>query len=124
MDDQVVIKRDPEGTSDDGFNQETGTYVPPLSDVQTVYTGPAMFTLITSVGRDGSRGGGQFAAVGYKLSIPLEAPELKRGDWVEVTASLRDPELVGKRFQIDTPQYTTLAYVRRATLISEEVVGE
>ena len=123
MDDTCTITRDPSGTGDDGFDQATGTYTPPPSDVSTVYSGKCMLSVQGNVGREGSSGGGSFQIVGYKLQIPISGPELHVGDWVELTSSRRDPAQVGKRFQVTRPQYATMAMTRAASLTGEETVG-
>lgn len=122
MDDTCRVTRDPSGTSDDAFNQDTGVYTPPPNDVSTVYEGKCLLSVQGNVGRDANRGGGTFQVVGYKLQIPVSAPALRVGDWVELLSSRRDPTSVGKRFQVGRPQYATLTMTRAATMTAEEMV--
>lgn len=120
MDDQVTITRDPQQTDDDTFDQATGQYTPPVGDVTTVYTGKALVSGRANVGTQGNRAGGSFQVVDYTLQIPIAAPALRAGDWVQVTSSLRDSTQVNKKFQIVAPIGGTLVFTRKATLIAEE----
>lgn len=122
MDDACTVTRDPSGTADDTFDQTTGAYTPPAGDVTEVYSGKCLLSFQTGVGREGNRGGGSFQTTGYKLQIPVSAPPLQVGDWVELTGSLRDSQQVGRRFQVESTQYRTLTLTRSANLVAEEEV--
>ncbi len=122
MEDTCLITLDASGTSDDAFDQTTGLHTPPPGDVRTVYDGKCLLTSQGNVGREGNRGGGSFQVTGYTLQIPLSAPALPVGAAVQLTASRRDPNLVGRRFRIDRTTYSTTAITRKASLIAEEEV--
>lgn len=122
MEDTCKISIDPQSTGDDSFNQESGQYTPPPDDVRTVYEGDCLLSGQANVGREGNRTGGSFQIVGYKLQLPLSAPLIPVGAWVEITGSKRDPLSVGKKLQVAKPVYSTLTMTRSMTCVSEEEV--
>lgn len=122
MEDECRVTRDPSGTSDDTFDQDTGAYTPPPSDVADVYEGKCLLTTQSNVGRGSGAGGGSFQIVGYRLQVPIASEEIKKGDWVELTSSKLQAEKVGMKFQVDKTEYKTMALTQAVTLTSEEAV--
>ncbi len=124
MDDVVTITRDFGGTSDAVLDRATGQLVqtPPA----TVYTGPAMFR----PGGAGSAGGvaqseqgGQYSQdVTATLYLPLSylaanpAAEPRLRDEVVVTSSRRDPNAVGRRYEVTDVAAATLAVSRKCRM--------
>lgn len=113
--DECVITRDIEGTGDDIWDPDTGTYVPPPADIESVYSGPCMISNHGG-GADQEQGGQYLRESPYMVTLPLDAPQLIKKDKLVVTLSHRDPDLLGKEFSIDEPLYSTYAVSRRASM--------
>lgn len=115
MSDTVVVTRDAQGPGDDVLDESTGLLVRPDGDSTVVYTGPWLVTptagapaivgaLATTVPE---------TTATYRALLPLTAPELQPGDVLTATSVLRDPQLVGRRFQVRTePELSSLPVAR------------
>jgi hypothetical protein len=79
--DQVRLMRDRPDIYDDMLNEETGELVPSVADRSTLWTGPAA---VLADREDGT----------FRVLVPMGAPLLEVGDFVEVVASQRDPHMV------------------------------
>ena len=113
--DECEITRDVEGTGDDVWNPATGTYTPPPSDLEFIYSGPCMISS-RGGGADQEQGGQYLRESPYMITLPLDAPELIKKDKVLVTLAHRDPDLFDQEFSIDEPLYSTYAVSRRASM--------
>lgn len=111
MTDTVRITRDAEGYRDNTFSEITGTYTGPVRS--NIYEGMgAVFPMNQSLA-DTVEGGALAMDSRYSAMLPLSAPEFEiLVDEIEVLASLRDPQLVGKKFVVETVEATTFAAVR------------
>lgn len=95
MVDTCEVRQDPGGTRDDDLDPDTLKLVP---GQDPTYEGRCRFG-------DGT------------VSLPLgEAPELREGDRVKCTSSVRDPAIVGKVWRVSKPIRKTIALSRRAEL--------
>lgn len=83
-------------------------YVPPPGTV--VYDGKAKLkSLGVTGGSVVTEGGQQLGVDGYKLDLPLSAPELAEGQTVVLTSSRRMPQAAGDLFVVKAPIVKTLA---------------
>lgn len=101
MDDAVSVRRDPKGAENAVLDTVTGKLHgpgPDPDDSTVLYTGKA---LIRPQGD------------AYVVGLPWDAGDFQHGDVVTCTASLRDPELVGKTFVVDSVPYQTYLVVRQ-----------
>jgi hypothetical protein len=100
LSDTLMLARDRPGYGDDTLDLTTGTLVPPVSDESTLWTGPGA---VMADREDGT----------YRVMVPLIAPPLEVGDLVYVVASVRDPQLAGKKVRVrGEPRGGTFAIVR------------
>jgi hypothetical protein len=117
MSDAVTVTRDAQGYEDDTFSPVTGQYTAPANDLTTVYSGKAIVANVNPQPPDLQPEGGQeFIDVEYDLFVPMAASPLQVWDRVVVTASLRDPQLVGEVFFIREAIVGTFEVMRRARL--------
>lgn len=117
MNDACLITRDPEGTSDDNWDEETGTYTPPENDRDEIYDGRCTVYPFSGVVQEEDQGGQQMAVSNYWLGIPMGAEvEVHPDDLVEITAvdpEQGDPILLDKVFVIESQEFLTMASSRR-----------
>ena len=112
MVDECTISRDPDGKTDDLWDDVVGEYVSPPDDADTVYTGPCMI-YPNSAFTERSRGDVPENVTQYWLEVPREVTDLKPEDIVVCTVSANDPALVEKVFILDTEEVDTYAVSRR-----------
>lgn len=112
--DQCEVTFDPEGTSDDTWDEETGTYTPPADDVQPLYTGDFAFSAV-NVTFQSEYGGNLEQQTAYQLSFPVSAPEFQPETVVTVTAvhTGGDASAVGEVFRIEEELKATYTVTRR-----------
>lgn len=104
MTDLCTVVTDPQGVRDDILDEQTGLLSPPPLD-STSATWPC---LVTPQAAGFVPAGAGVAATGalqgsaYRLLLPLAA-DVRGGELVTVTASTRDPLLIGARFRVEAP---------------------
>lgn len=117
MNDACKITRDPELTSDDNWDEDTGQYTPPANDRNTIYEGPCTVYPRTSGNTDEESGGEELSATMYWIGIPMSAEvQTKKEDLVEITGvdpEQGDPELLDEIFVVEGQEYNTMASTRR-----------
>lgn len=96
MTDRVRVNRDP-GTADDVWDDDTGSYVPD-EESTLVYEGIAYISPAGWNPQVILEAGAPTIKTTYKMSIPVDAPEVKEDDIVTCTVSDRDPTLVDQQF--------------------------
>lgn len=119
MDDRCTITRDPTGNSDAVLDPNTlKLTAPDPDDVGIVYSGACKVRSVGLGTRDNYRdfGGQAVISSAYVGSIPLSAPVPSKGDLLRITASRRDPALVGRVFIVSELAYSTLSVSRRFLL--------
>jgi len=127
MDDTCVIRRDPEGVTDDTFDEDTGELNPPDPDESTIYDADTLGDGDRALGGRckfspsksaiPNRQGGLDIKVGeYNCGLPWDAPVVEIGDVVECLSSRRDPELVDKQFTVKDVVYSTFLVSRKLLL--------
>lgn len=119
MEDACVITRDESGVDEAVLDQNTGELVDPVPG--TTYEGACLVKAPSGLSNRPQEQGGQiYTQSEYQLKLPLSAlgsdSEPNKGDFVLITASLRDPALVGKTFRIIDVAYKTMAISRTCTL--------
>lgn len=112
MVDRCTVVRDPEGSSDDLWNDVTGQYEPPVGDFLQVYAGPCMI-YPNSAFTERQRGDVPENVTQYWLEVPIAALGFEPEDIVTCTVADNDPALVGKVFILDTEETDTYAASRR-----------
>jgi hypothetical protein len=105
MDDTVSITRDAAGTSDDIFDETTGSYF--QRDAKVIYDGKAWISYQSGQSASPTEGGIEVDVEVYTVNVPVDAPEIKELDCITVTASLRNPNLVGKKFYAKASTFGT-----------------
>lgn len=117
MRDECLITRDPELTTDDEWDEDTGSYAPPDGDHDEIYAGPASFYPFSAITQDGERGGEDIAETRYWVAIPVESNVIcQPEDQITCTAVDEedgDPTLVDQVFVVDSQEFVTLASSRR-----------
>lgn len=123
LDDELQLRRDTDGDSGDELDEETGELKP---------TGQASVLLWEGTGaivRPGQLSvapplGGVAASLpaptSYQALLPLSAPQVMVDDVLSVSRSVRDEQLVGRRFRVAEVAVGTYAVVRVVRL---EVIG-
>lgn len=115
MDDTCTITLT-SGVGDDTLDIATGELVP-VGTPTLIYDGRCK---VAPAGQDRDRavneGGRDVGVREYKGSIPLTAPTPPRGSVLTITSSRRDPELVGKSFEVKDLLMSTFAVQRRMSL--------
>jgi hypothetical protein len=113
--DECEITRDPQGRSDDTWDDETGTYTKPALDREEVYTGKCSYGTTRAQSRD-ALGGVQSIITGYGCSIPKGSNKVRPRDQLVITAVdpvNGDPTVVGKVFVIDEIIHSTYSVSQR-----------
>lgn len=114
MDDTCTITHDT-GTADDAFDEASGKHYPADPDIDTVYEGKCKITAAGGTDRT-EEAGALPAKSAYRGSIPVGSPPVPLGAKLTVTASLRDPELVGRSFTVRGVIANTMLVQRRLQL--------
>lgn len=107
MQDAVVIKRPPLVPA---TNPDTGEVTPAPT---TIYTGIAKIQAGGASGSPESVGEAELTTSQLVLHIPFSVTGVTTDDVCTVTASLLDPDLVGKVFTIRAPMHKSFATARR-----------
>lgn len=103
------------------FDPNTGTYTTPASSI--VYQGPCQVQIATlgDAATPDVEGGGTTVQQ-LVVKLPVDDTEYRVQDVVEVTSSILDETLVGRRFRVAGLHAKTFATARR--LQCDEVTGD
>lgn len=104
MTDTVTIFLDPEGTTDDVFDPDTGQYTPSNPDATTLYQGMAFVVPLNVFPSQDVEGGATTLSTDFEVHIPEDSVEIPTDATVLVTASLRNARLVGDVFTVRSRQ--------------------
>ena len=96
---------------------ETGNVTPGET---FVYSGPCKVQQTISQASNPEAGGHQFTVQDSRVDFPVSAGPLQVNDVVRLTASLLDPQLVGRPFRVDELFHKSFATAQR-TRVSEVV---
>lgn len=121
MDDTCVITRNPSGLDNAVLDQGTGQLTD--DDPVQLYSGRCLLSAPGGLGvGEGlrERGGAEYLARTYKVSLPLGTIEFQRGDRVVITSSRRDPLVVGKEMVIKGVISSTFAVSRKLVCESQD----
>jgi hypothetical protein len=114
MVDGCVITRDPPVTSDDVLNRSTGALTAPVDDAVTIYEGACFIARSGIRNRDEDRGGVDASSGEYLVSVPFDAPPLRRLDQILVV-SAQDESLTGKKLRVRSVEHGSLLVWRQAS---------
>ena len=123
MTDECVIYSDPTTTIGDELDEETGSYVQDHDSI--VYQGKCF---VATAGWEASlenSGGASVLVSRYVLNIHQEAPVIDSRDLVEITSSLRSPEMVGVKLKVVTQIISSFSVCKQyhvKALLREEVL--
>lgn len=118
MTDECIIGRDIEGTLDDVIDENTGEIVPPVNDENVMYSGVCLITP-AGIGQNEGAQGQPVELPGlrtYRGFVPLEVMNIEVHDVLLVTTSMRDEDLVGRKFIVRGIKASTFAIFRELTL--------
>lgn len=100
MDATCTITSDPEGVTDDVFDETTGRYTPPNPDTTTVYSGKCMIRPSTLGQNERVEGGAEQFIDRYDVRLPVTATGVQPGMVLTVNTTPSDPDLVGRTFTV------------------------
>ncbi|MEU4570835.1 DUF6093 family protein [Micromonospora sp. NPDC023956] len=106
MVDECVIRRRTGETNDD----ESGVVTP---DYEQVYGGKCRIQQPTATAQEQESGQAALLLVRFELQVPMSVVGVAADDEVQVTASVHDPDLVGRRFVVRGLAHKTHATARR-----------
>lgn len=120
MVDRCKVTRDTQGPLDDTLNSSLDL-VAPLNDVTTIATDlPCIVSQKATRNQGDKEGERQTYRRQWQVSVPKDAPTIKAGDVIEVTATTRD-ELLGHKVRVF--DVTLNSYATRRKMLAEDVVG-
>ena len=108
MTDECIVRRDAGRTTDDTFNEDTGSYTP-VDNNSIVYRGKCF---VATAGWQAQRqlSAGDNLSITYNLlNLELGSIQLVENDVVEITRSMRSSELVGMKFLVIAPISSSFA---------------
>ncbi|MGW1878430.1 DUF6093 family protein [Streptomyces sp. NPDC001975] len=123
LDDELRLWRDTDGDSDTALDEETGELRPagevsmPLWEGSGAIVRPGQLSVVPPL--DGAVAELP-APTAYQALLPLSAPQVTVDDVLSVSRSVRDEQLVGRRFRVAEVAVGTYAVVRVVRL---EVIG-
>jgi hypothetical protein len=117
MDDAVAITHNPFGLSESPMNPNTGK--PTTDSTSAVYSGKALLKPVVRPELV-TEGADVLELQYYECHLPISAPVPHVGDEVTVTACVRDPELVGRKWTVTDVPLATYAISRRFMLQQRE----
>lgn len=123
LDDELQLWRDVDGDSGDELDEETGELRPADQASAPLWEGPGAVVrpgqLSIAPPLDGVVASFP-APTAYQALLPLSAPQVMVDDVLSVSRSVRDGQLVGRRFRVAEAAVGTYAVVRVVRL---EVIG-
>ncbi|CAM5468247.1 DUF6093 family protein [Streptomyces aurantiogriseus] len=123
LDDELQLWRDADGDSGDELDEETGDLKPasegsvPLWEGSGAVVRPGQLSVTPPL--DGAVAS-LSAPTAYQGLLPLSAPQVMVNDVLSVSRSVRDEQLVGRRFRVADVAVGTYAVMRVVRL---EVIG-
>lgn len=100
------------------FDPNTGLHS--VGETSVIVAGDCNLTPFTGVGFLAEQFGGESVdTTKYRLSLPWDAPEVRKGDIVTMVTS-EDPELADRRYLVVGPLHETFQAARR--LVVEEIL--
>jgi hypothetical protein len=106
MVDECVIRRRTGETTDDESGVVTPTYA-------TVYAGKCRMQQPAATAQEQESGEAALLMVRFELQVPISVVGVAADDEVQVTASVHDPDLVGRLFAVRGLFHKTHATARR-----------
>jgi len=103
---------------DPATDPETGNVTPGST---LVYTGPCKVQQTISQASNPSAGGHQFTVQDSRIDFPVDAGPLAVGDVVKITASVLDPQLVGREMRVVELFHKSFATAQRTRV--EELIA-
>ncbi|MGW2886408.1 DUF6093 family protein [Streptomyces griseoruber] len=123
LDDELQLWREADGESNDELDEETGELRPATQASVPLWEGPGAVTrpgpLSITPPLDGAVASLP-ATTAYQALLPLSAPQVMIDDVLSVSRSVRDEQLVGRRFRVAEVAVGTYAVVR---VVRMEVIG-
>lgn len=96
----------------DTFDPDTGEYTTPAGT--TIYAGACQVQLTDSLNASTPDVGGEAATISrLVVKVPMSVEDVQVDDVVTITASLLDPDLVGRRYRVASRFAKTFATARR-----------
>lgn len=99
------------------LDEDTGQYVDTPGPVK--YAGKAKIQTTATIGNDSEAGDRLVMQTRFEVHLPVDAPAAAVDDVFVVTASVNDPQLVGRQFRVASLSHRTWPVERR--LAVEEV---
>lgn len=106
MVDECVIRRRTGETTDDESGVVTPTYT-------TVYAGRCRVQQPSATAQERESGEAALLMLRFELQVPMSVIGVAADDEVEITASVHDPDLVGRQFVVRGLAHKTHATARR-----------
>lgn len=106
MRDTLLIRRDPQASADDTWDEDKGRYTtaaltdPSSADYETVYHGPGAISSAGWQPQLARQGGQEVTASSFTAEVPLDAPTIKENDYIIVEASDLNIHLVDEVFRV------------------------
>lgn len=117
MDATCTVRTDPQGRTDDLFDETTGEYTRPPDDQTTVYTGPCLLRPSQGLGQNrATMGSAEQFVDRYDLRLPVTATGVHPGDVATIDTSPNDPDMVGREFTVLQAAGGTYAVTRILTV--------
>lgn len=112
MVDAVIVKRlNPATTT---TNTDTGVITAAYT---TIYTGPCKIQQRSGIARPATVGEAEVFVSRLELHVPVTVTGILSDDVATVTASVHDPDLVGRSFHVRELAHKTLASARRYSIV-------
>ncbi|MEU0443823.1 DUF6093 family protein [Streptomyces sp. NPDC006186] len=115
LDDELRLWRDADGSSGDELDEHTGELRPTGQASAPLWEGPGAIVrpgqLSVTPSLDGAIAS-LSVPTAYQALLPLSAPQLMVDDVLSVSRSMRDEQLVGRRFRVAEVAVGTYAVVR------------
>lgn len=112
MIDECLISRDEQGVYDDVLDEETGELVQPDPDVVEVYSGACLLKPMGTKDQAYDTGDQPVYRKGYNVLLPKEVDDVRLGDVLTMTTSVRDPALEGYSFRVFEVRVSTHSVYR------------
>lgn len=116
MIDRVRVTNDAYGVDDATFNDTTGQYDQAVPTV--LYEGKGKVRPSNQAEREQIEGGSPNTVMKYIVGIPISAPAIPIGAYVEVLTSVRDTSLVGRKMLVTAAPGNTMA-IQRKLMVEE-----
>lgn len=119
MTDDITIAR---GGVEEVFNEWTGRYEP--AEDTELYDGKGLVASINAYPNEEPEGQATASYVRYTLMVPLTCPPLLVNDFVILNNCVRDPQLNGTVYNVESVDRSSFQAVRSAQITFREVAGQ